>query len=157
MTNKQSSIGLAEELIGALTNQTAEERHLQVMLNDIDAKMKNGIYETDEDLKVLADKHERLHTYINSATNLRRKTLGKIYSLGNDGQDEKFWCTIKHKIASTGMLFEAMQAKNLEDDELEEMYFQSQEQLNLYITEFLGLEISPCSTCVADALGKLED
>lgn len=154
--NKKSSIGLAEELIGALTNQTAEEQHLKVMLDDTDARIKNGLYDTDEELANLIEKHDRLHEYIRTATDTRRRTLAYLYDLGTKEQDQKFWCTVKHKIASTGMLFEAMQAADMEDDILEELYFDSKEQLNLYITEFLGLTITACSTCVADSLGTLE-
>lgn len=159
MRNKDSAVGAAEDLIGALRHQIAIEHHLEIIHKKTMARVKNGLYNDSLERTILDDKLLAVEEYKIMATKNRQRTQRYLRDLIQEKEagDDEFWCLIKHSKGAVGMLEESFMATGGEDPDLEEIVIANDELFNLFLTEWLGLEVTACAACVADSLDSVED
>ena len=68
-----------------------------------------------------------------------------------DGGDRDVWCMVKHLGISNMCAWETWQASD-DDPELLDIAIESNKLFTKYLTRFFGMEVSPCSACLSDAL-----
>ena len=151
MTNKLSDIGLAEELIRSYVQFGCAEIHAKGLYEKTLAEMDNGLIDVEDE--EIRQKHlERLWMFqedINECAEMRRNVM-RLLSDMFDG-DKALWCQAKHLGIAMMTLFEAYQASD-NDPELLQMAYEANKLFNKAISRFLGVEVTSCSSCLADAL-----
>lgn len=152
MQNKDSETGMAEDMLRSIVQLGATEMHYQTLYSKAVAQMENGLINVD-DQKVRDTQIEKIQRYtgeINSVADVRRRMMRKLFSLFPNGNKDA-WCLIKHLGVASMTAFEAYQASN-DDTELLDLYYDINKEFNKAVTDFLGMEITSCSSCVSDFL-----
>ena len=155
MKNTMASNGLAEELIRSIVQMGSAEMHLKTLYEKTMAELDNGIIDvTDEE--VLQKHIEKATMYqedIGNVAQMRRRLMAKLFDMF-DGEQE-VWCMIKHLGIANMQIFESWQASD-DDPELLALAIESDALFNKYISMFLGIEVTDCASCLADALKAKE-
>ena len=151
MKNKLSEIGLAEELIRSYVQFGCAEIHAKGLYEKALAEMDNGLIDVEDD-EVRQRHLERMWMFredISEYAEMRRNVMRLLLQMF-DG-DKAMWCQVKHLGIAMMTLFEAYQASD-NDPELLQMAYEANKLFNKAISRFLGVEVTSCSSCLADAL-----
>ncbi|GHU63524.1 hypothetical protein FACS189418_7000 [Clostridia bacterium] len=153
MQNNHATDGIAEDLIRSITQAIALEGHEKTLLEKAIDEAENGLVDLQKEdiFEVHMDKIERYKRQLDEITQLRRKTMLALYALYEKKGNKNLWCSVKHALAMSYTLFEAWQASE-DNIPLFDLYLESEKRKNELISEFLGVEITSCSACLADSL-----
>lgn len=150
MGNIQSD-GTAEDLIRSFVQVGCAELHAKTLLEKANAELENSLIDIydNEAVKKQTEKITYLTDEIESLAELRRSLMLRLFNM-YDG-DKSWWCMVKHLGIGAYTLFEAYQASD-RDSELLELALSANRRFISAMTQFLGLEITECAACFADAL-----
>ena len=157
MKNSLSESGMAEDLIRSYVQFGCAEIHAKTLYEKTIAELNNGIVDV-EDNEVVQSHLERAQMFrddINTYAELRRGIMRKLLDMFPNG-DKSMWCQAKHLGIGMMTLFEAYQASD-DDAELLHMAYEANEAFTLAMSRFLGVEITSCASCFADALKGEDD
>jgi len=152
MQNNLSETGQAEDLIRSYIQFGCAEIHAKSLYEKTIAELNNGIIDV-EDADVRNAHLERAQMFkddINHYAGLRRGIMRALLERFPNG-DKSMWCQAKHLGIGMMTLFEAYQASD-DDVELLHMAYEANEAFTLAMSRFLGVEISSCAACFADAI-----
>lgn len=155
-TNRLSEAGMAEDLIRSLVQFGCAEIHAKGLYEKATAELDNGLVDVTKE-EVLQKQLEKCDAYkadINIYASLRRNVMRKLQEMFPNGSKE-MWCQVKHLGIGCMTLFEAYQASD-DDVELLTMAYEANKAFTLAISRFLGVTITSCSACFADALKGIE-
>lgn len=154
--NKQSSVGLTEELLTNLINTVALEYHFRITVE----KYYSLLYvkgTSDESLRSsLTKKLQFAKETLDRTTEQRRSVMRALQSLSTEDANPDLWCSIKHASVQMITAFEAWQV-DMNNAEVEEIYHSSVELFNVVVAGFLGFYPQPCSACFADSIKSQEE
>lgn len=150
--NEMSSSGIAEDLIRAFVQIGCAEGHAKTLLEKTAAELENGLIDLEN--KELVEKQVEhindLTDEINSLAELRRDMMRYLQKMYPDG-DKNYWCMVKHLGVGAYTAFEVYQASD-DDPDLLNMALEANKRFTKALTHFLGIEVTSCASCVADAL-----
>lgn len=151
-----SESGIAEDLIRSYVQFGCAEIHAKGLYEKANAELENGLVDvTDEE--TLTRQLEKLDIYkedIETYASLRRGVMRKLFEMFNGDKD--MWCQAKHLGIGAMTLFEAYQASD-DDVELLSMAYDANKAFVKAMTRFLGVEISDCAACFADAMKGIDN
>lgn len=155
MKNNLSESGMAEDLIRSYVQFGCAEIHAKTLYEKATAELENGLIEvTDADaLNNQLEKVEQFKEDINNYAELRRDIMRYLFQMF-DG-DRQMWCQAKHLGIGAMTLFEAYQASD-DDAELLNMCIEANKAFINAMSRFLGVEITSCAACFADAVKGTE-
>lgn len=147
---------MAEDLIRSYIQFGCAEIHAKGLYEKATAELDNGLVDVtkEEVLQRQLEKCEGYRTDINIYANLRRNVMRKLQEMFPNGNKE-MWCQAKHLGIGVMTLFEAYQASD-DDVELLQMAYEANKAFTLAMSRFLGVTITSCSACFADALKGVE-
>lgn len=159
--NKQSSIGVLEELWTNLMNQLAIEYHLKILRDKYISQLENDLLETPQE----QERASELLNYIQydaliKVTETRREAQRKMLQIAEDSKqpvNNDLWCIVKHSAIAEITAFEALQATNFEDLALLEIYSKTKKSTNEFVSLWLGGDIISCAACLADRMKEMEE
>lgn len=157
MKNSLSESGIAEDLIRSYVQFGCAELHAKTLYEKTIAELNNGVVDV-EDAEVVQKHLERAQMFrddINSYAEMRRGIMRKLLDMFPSG-DKSMWCQAKHLGMGMMTLFEAYQGSD-DDAELLHMAYEANEAFTLAMSRFLGVEITSCASCFADALKGVTD
>lgn len=152
MKNSLSETGIAEDMIRSYIQFGCAEIHAKSLYEKTIAELNNGLIDV-ENADVRNAHLERAQMFkadINSYAEMRRNIMRKLLDMFPSG-DKAMWCQAKHLGIGMMTLFEAYQGSD-DDVELLHMAYEANEAFTLAMSRFLGVEISSCAACFADAL-----
>lgn len=154
--NKQSSVGLTEELLTNLINTVALEYHFRLTVE----KYYSLLYvkgTSDEALRSsLTKKLQFAKETLERTTEQRRSVMRALQSLSTEDANPDLWCSLKHASVQMITAFEAWQV-DMNNVEVEEIYHSAVELFNVVVAGFLGFYPQPCSACFADSIRSQEE
>lgn len=155
--NPQSSSGMAEDIIRAFTQVGCAESHAKTLLEKATAELDNGLVDVvDKDMVEKQVNHiNDLIDEIASLAELRRDMMRYLQKLYPDG-DKSYWCMVKHLACAQFTAFEVYQASD-DDPDLLNMALEANKRFVKALTHFLGVEITDCAACFADATKGVKD
>ena len=151
-TNLMSESGIAEDIIRSYVQFGCAEVHAKSLYEKTIAELNNGLIDV-EDSEAVQKHLERAEMFkedINDYANMRRDIMRKLLELFPTG-DKSMWCQAKHLGIGMMTLFEAYQASD-DDVELLHLAYQANEAFTKAMSRFLGVEITSCAACFADAI-----
>lgn len=154
--NKQSSVGLTEELLTNLINLVALEYHLRITVEKYYSllfvkKVSDPSYRAE-----LSQKLQFSTDTLKRTTEQRRGVMRALQSLSMEGANEDMWCSLKHASVQMITMFEAWQV-DMDNLAIEDLYHSSVELFNVIVSSFLGFTPQPCSACLGDSLKAQEE
>lgn len=153
--NKNSTDGIAEDLIRSFVQMTNVELHFKTLIEKRVGEIENGLVE-DDDMSEQMQTIDRYKMHLDKAANLRRAQMLYLYNMYNGKGNKEMWCLVKHSAMAMYNAFEVYQASD-EDPELLSYALQINVQFNEIVAEFLGVQITPCAACFSDILkGELD-
>lgn len=154
--NKQSSVGLTEELLTNLINTVALEYHFRITVE----KYYSLLYvkgTSDEVVRAsLTKKLQFAKETLERTTEQRRSVMRALQSLSTEDANPDLWCSLKHASVQMITAFEAWQV-DMNNVEVEEIYHSAVELFNVVVAGFLGFYPQPCSACFADSIRSQEE
>lgn len=154
--NKQSSVGLTEELLTNLINTVALEYHFRITVE----KYYSLLYvkgTSDEAVRgSLTKKLQFAKETLERTTEQRRSVMRALQSLSTEDANPDLWCSLKHASVQMITAFEAWQV-DMNNVEVEEIYHSAVELFNVVVSGFLGFYPQPCSACFADSIRSQEE
>lgn len=150
--NPMSSSGIAEDLIRAFVQMGCAEVHLKTLYEKTLAEMENGIVDV-EDAEIRMKWMEKAESYredLIASADLRRRMMLSCFEMFEDG-DKDVWCMVKHLGISSMCAWETWQASD-DDPELLDIAIESNKLFTKYLTQFFGMEITSCASCLSDML-----
>lgn len=154
--NKQSSVGLTEELLTNLINTVALEYHFRITVE----KYYSLLYikgTSDEAVRSsLTKKLQFAKETLERTTEQRRSVMRALQSLSTEDANPDLWCSLKHASVQMITAFEAWQV-DMNNVEVEEIYHSAVELFNVVVAGFLGFYPQPCSACFADYIRSQEE
>lgn len=154
--NKQSSVGLTEELLTNLINTVALEYHFRLTVE----KYYSLLYvkgTSDETVRSsLTKKLQFAKETLERTTEQRRSVMRALQSLSTEDANPDLWCSLKHASVQMITAFEAWQV-DMNNVEVEEIYHSAVELFNVVVAGFLGFYPQPCSACFADSIRSQEE
>lgn len=154
--NKQSSVGLTEELLTNLINTVALEYHFRLTVE----KYYSLLYvkgTSDEAVRSsLTKKLQFAKETLERTTEQRRSVMRALQSLSTEDANPDLWCSLKHASVQMITAFEAWQV-DMNNVEVEEIYHSAVELFNVVVAGFLGFYPQPCSACFADTIRSQEE
>lgn len=154
--NKQSSVGLTEELLTNLINTVALEYHFRLTVE----KYYSLLYvkgTSDEAVRSsLTKKLQFVKETLERTTEQRRSVMRALQSLSTEDANPDLWCSLKHASVQMITAFEAWQV-DMNNAEVEEIYHSAVELFNVVVAGFLGFYPQPCSACFADSIRSQEE
>lgn len=154
--NKQSSVGLTEELLTNLINTVALEYHFRITVE----KYYSLLYvkgTSDEAVRAsLTKKLQFAKETLERTTEQRRSVMRALQSLSTEDANQDLWCSLKHASVQMITAFEAWQV-DMNNAEVEEIYHYAVELFNVVVAGFLGFYPQPCSACFADSIRSQEE
>lgn len=154
--NKQSSVGLTEELLTNLINTVALEYHFRITVE----KYYSLLYvkgTSEEAVRAsLTKKLQFAKETLDRTTEQRRSVMRALQSLSTEDANPDLWCSLKHASVQMITAFEAWQV-DMNNAEVEEIYHSAVELFNVVVAGFLGFYPQPCSACFADSIRSQEE
>lgn len=143
--------GTAEDLIRSITQTACAENHAKTILEKYEAQLENGLIDGNDPEAVNAqlEKINDIMLEINAMADLRRDMMHHLMTMYNGDVD--YWCMVKHLAVGAYCAFEAYQASD-DDAGLYGMYLEANKRFIKAMSHFLGVEITECAACFADAL-----
>lgn len=151
-TNLMSESGIAEDIIRSYVQFGCAEVHAKSLYEKTIAELNNGLIDV-EDSEAVQKHLERAEMFkedINTYAEMRRDIMRKLLEMFPNG-DKSMWCQAKHLGIGMMTLFEAYQASD-DDAELLHFAYQANEAFTKAMSRFLGVEITSCAACFADAI-----
>lgn len=154
MKNKNSTSGIAEDMIRSIVHIACDENHKKTLLEKRLSEIENGLFECDieEQLK----KVEEMQNDLMTLTNIRRQDMLILYNMFDKQGDIEQWCSFKHLAVAMYCSFEAWQADE-NNEELLDSYIQKNKLFVKTTSKFLGIEITECAACLSDMLGGVKN
>lgn len=148
--NVSSSSGAAEDLIRAFVQMGCAEMHLMTLYEKTYAEMEEGLVDMSdiEVRQAQKDKAERYREDLIAVAELRRDMMRKCFDMFEGGNPD-VWCMVKHLGISAMCAWEVWQASD-DDPALLYLAVEANKVFTQYLSEFLGLEITPCAACFSD-------
>lgn len=149
--NQNSEVGQAEDLIRSFVQFGCAEIHAMGLYYKTTAEMENGLIDVaDPDaLQAHLDKADAYQEDIETYANLRRRVMRRLFVMFEG--DKNMWCQAKHLGIGAMTLFEAYEASD-DDPELLCLAYEANKAFVKAMSRFLGIEITDCASCFADAL-----
>ena len=157
MKNQYSETGAAEDLVRAFVQFGCAEIHAMSLHYKTTAEMENGLVDVS-DSEVLQKQLEKLDMYqedIDTYAGLRRNAMRILFQMF-EGGDKDAWCLVKHLGIGAMTAFETYEASD-NDPELLNLAYEANAAFTKALSRFLGVEITTCAACFADALKGAED
>lgn len=160
MTNKNSSVGITEDLITNIMHLGASEYHLEILIRKYEDMMKfwymdgNPEFQSQEDIEEVQQLEEKIQiaeTLLLTTTNQRREAMNQLKSQANEKGNPDLWCLLKHVLVAVVTSFEVWQV-DLGNVHLKNIFIEQSRLANQVIAMFLGYEVTPCSACLTDQL-----
>lgn len=150
--NLLSEAGQAEDMIRSYVQFGCAEIHAKSLYEKTIAELNNGIVDVEDNEVVQGqlDKAQMFRDDINTYAEMRRDIMRKLLEMF-PSHDRSMWCQAKHLGIGMMTLFEAYQASD-DDAELLHMAYEANEAFTNAMSRFLGIEITSCAACFADAL-----
>lgn len=155
MVNKHSSDGIAEDMIRSIVQLGCAELHAKTLYEKAVGELEEGLIDV-KDPDVLSGQLTKIDLLIEDIEQLaqtRRRVMLKLYDMYEGDKD--FWCQIKHLGTAAYTLFEAYEASE-DDRELLDMAMNANKAFLKALSRFLGVEITECAACFADAVRARE-
>ena len=154
--NVDSSSGIGEDIIRAIQQMCCSELHLITLYQKTIAELENGLIDLDDEEIRMAhfEKAERYREDVVAVTQLRREMMVKLFEMF-DG-DKDVWCMVKHLGSASYCAWECYLASD-DDPSLLSIAVESNKLFTKYLSAFLGMEISSCSSCLSDFLRGKEE
>lgn len=145
------SDGIAEDLIRSIVQIGCAEVHTKTLLEKAEAQLENGFIDAEDNIAVQNQlaKIQDLTSELDSLAELRRSIMLHLFNMYEGDKD--YWCLIKHLGVGAYTLFEAYQASD-DDPTLYGLFLDANKRFTKAMTHFLGVEITECAACFADAL-----
>lgn len=152
MKNSMSSSGMAEDMIRAFQQMACAELHLITLYQKTLAELENGLVDvTDDEVREAhIAKAEQYREDLISVTECRRDMMRACFEMFDDG-DKDVWCMVKHLGTSSACAWEVYQASD-DDPNLLTIAVDASKLFTRFITQFLGMEITDCASCLSDYL-----
>lgn len=150
MKNIDSTDGAAEDLIRSMIQLACLEQHYKTLLEKRMSEMENGLIEEEKETEH-SEKIDNLQEDLEYTASIRRNLMRNLYDMYNGKGDKERWCMVKHWSIAMYTAFEAYQASE-NDPELFLQYYEMNKMLLKELSAFLGVEITECAACFADAL-----
>ena len=160
MTNKNSSVGITEDIITNIMHLGASEYHLEILIRKYEDQIKywynldNPEFQTEEDRIAIvdtSDKVSQLPQLLQSTTAERRYAMLLLKSQANEKGNPDMWCLLRHVLVATIKAFEVWQV-DLANDKVKFAFLEQSRVTNQVLALFLGYEVTPCSACLTDQL-----
>lgn len=160
MINKDSSIGIVEDIITNTMNMIANEYHIEILIRKYEDQIKFWYYDGEPELQTTEDQEtiESLEGQIAQLTMLlaqvteeRRNAMRLLKSQANENGNPDLWCLLKHTLVAVETAFEAWQV-DLNDVHTKAVFIEQSRIANQVLAMFLGYEVTPCSACLTDQL-----
>lgn len=151
MKNKFSETGMAEDMIRSFVQFGAAEIHAMNLYYKSTAELENGLVDV-EDSEVLQKQLEKCEQYqmdIETYANLRRSVMRSLFEMFDGDKDT--WCLVKHLGIGAMTIFEAYEASD-NSAELLNLAYEANKAFVNAMSRFLGVEITDCAACFADAM-----
>lgn len=148
MRNIQSD-GAAEDMIRTFVQVGCSEVHLKTIHEKTVAELENADPDNEELIQSYLEKISQTTEELNTLAELRRGIMLHLYNM-YDG-DKDYWCMVKHLGIAAYTMFEAYQASE-DDPDLYDLALEANRAFIRAMTHFLGVEITDCAACFADAL-----
>nr|DAN87206.1 MAG TPA: hypothetical protein [Caudoviricetes sp.] len=160
MTNKNSSVGITEDIITNIMHLGAGEYHLEILVRKYEDQIKFWYnidapeIQTEEDKIAIFDTKEKLNQIVmtlQQLTEQRRKAMAILKAQANDNGNPDLWCLLKHVLVAVITSFEAWQV-DIANDNVKSVFIEQSRVANQVLAMFLGYEVTPCSACLTDQL-----
>lgn len=160
MTNKNSSVGITEDIITNIMHLGAGEYHLEILVRKYEDQIKFWYnldapeIQSEEDKIAIYDTKEKLNQIVmtlQQLTEQRRKAMGLLKAQANDKGNPDLWCLLKHVLVAVITSFEAWQV-DIANDNVKSVFIEQSRVANQVLAMFLGYEVTPCSACLTDQL-----
>lgn len=142
-----------EDIIRAFVNASVAEAHAKTNYEKLISELEQGTVDTDDD-EVLARQMERVENtleQLKSLCRIRRNIMMRLFDSSPGNENE--WCMIKHLAITENCLFEAFQAGG----DCERLWLDAHEEFIKAMSDFLGMEITPCSSCFSEMIKEADD
>lgn len=154
--NKQSSVGLTEELLTNLINTVALEYHFRLTVEKYYSLLYVKGTSDEAVISSLTKKLQFAKETLERTTEQRRSVMRALQSLSTEDANPDLWCSLKHASVQMITAFEAWQV-DMNNAEVEEIYHSAVELFNVVVAGFLGFYPQPCSACFADSIRSQEE
>lgn len=160
MANKNSSVGITEDIITNIMHLGASEYHLEILIRKYEDQIKywynleNPEFQTEEDKIAIVDTRDKVYQLtqlLQSTTAERRNAMLLLKSQANEKGNPDMWCLLKHVLVATITAFEAWQV-DLANDKVKFAFLEQSRVTNQVLALFLGYEVTSCSACLTDQL-----
>lgn len=160
MVNKNSSVGITEDMITNIMHLGASEYHLEILIRKYEDQIKfwynqdNPDIQTEEDRIAIYDAQEKVNQLtmtLQQVTEQRRGAMTLLKSQANENGNPDLWCLLKHILVAVITSFEAWQV-DMANDKVKFVFLEQSRVANQVLAMFLGYEVTPCSACLTDQL-----
>lgn len=160
MVNKNSSVGITEDIIINIMHLGASEYHLEILIRKYEDQNKfwyfkdNPEVQTEEEKVSVVDTDVKISDTIlllDTVTKQRREAMKLLKAQATEGGNPDLWCLLKHVLIATITAFEAWQV-DLSNDDVKTAFLEQSRVTNQVLAMFLGYEVTPCSACLTDQL-----
>lgn len=151
--NPHTSDGIAEDIIRSFIQLASMEMHYKTLIEKSVSELENGIVNVDSMETVVKQEEiiKMLREDLALAAQLRRDDMLLLYEMYGSKGDKRRWCNVKHLSIAMMTAFEAYQASD-DNTRLFNSYLAKNRMLIKELSIFLGVEITECAACFADAL-----
>ncbi len=158
--NKNSSVGITEDIITNIMHLGASEYHLEILIRKYEDQIKfwynqdNPEMQSEEDkisVYDAKDKVNQLTMTLQQVTEERRRAMRLLKTQANDNGNPDIWCLLKHVLVAVITSFEAWQV-DFANDNVKFVFLEQSRVANQVLAMFLGYEVTPCSACLTDQL-----
>lgn len=160
MVNKNSSVGITEDMITNIMHLGASEYHLEILIRKYEDQIKfwynqdNPDIQTEEDRIAIYDAQQKVNQLtmtLQQVTEQRRGAMTLLKSQANENGNSDLWCLLKHVLVAVITSFEAWQV-DIANDKVKFVFLEQSRVANQVLAMFLGYEVTPCSACLTDQL-----
>lgn len=160
IVNKNSSVGITEDIITNIMHLGASEYHLEILIRKYEDQIKfwynqdNPEIQSEEDkisVYDAKDKVNQLTMTLQQVTEERRRAMRLLKTQANDNGNPDLWCLLKHVLVAVITSFEAWQV-DFANDNVKFVFLEQSRVANQVLAMFLGYEVTPCSACLTDQL-----
>lgn len=160
LVNKDSSVGITEDLITNIMHLCASEYHLNILIRKYEDQL--TFWYADGDTEFLSQEDSEavqgldelifmMTNLLNTVTENRRNAMKKLKEQANEKGNQDMWCLLKHVLTATITAFEVWQV-DIRDVKTKQLFIDQSRIANQVIAMFLGYEVTPCSACLTDML-----
>lgn len=152
--NAKSEVGAGEDLLRAIVQMGCAEIHAMGLYYKATSELENGLVDIDDNevLQKHLEKAEAYRADIEICADLRRQMTNALADMvGTEDRNKDMWCMVKHLGLSMMQCFEAYENSD-GNVELLNLAYEANKAFTNAVTRFLGIEITSCAACFADAM-----